>query len=66
MSPQAGWLLQEQVVPRLRSVIPHAVHCVGCEDAEELIQDATALAAGIHCGPAQAATGSYRHGNEGG
>ena len=47
MSPQAGWLLQEQVVPRLRSVIPHAVHCVGCEDAEELIQDATAMAAGI-------------------
>ena len=47
MSPQAGWLLQEQVVPRLRSTIPQAVHCVGCEDAEELIQDATAMAAGI-------------------
>jgi DNA-directed RNA polymerase specialized sigma24 family protein len=39
--------LQEQVVPRLRAVIPYAVHCVGCEDAEELIQDATAMAAGI-------------------
>jgi hypothetical protein len=47
MSPQAGWLLQEQVVPRLRTVIPQVVHCVGCEDAEELIQDATALAASI-------------------
>jgi hypothetical protein len=47
MSPQAGWLLQEQVVPRLRAVIPHAVHCVGCEDPEELIQDATAMAGGI-------------------
>jgi DNA-directed RNA polymerase specialized sigma24 family protein len=47
MSPQAGWLLQEQVVPRLRTIIPQAVRCVGCEDAEELIQDATAMAAGI-------------------
>jgi DNA-directed RNA polymerase specialized sigma24 family protein len=47
MSPQAGWLLQEEVVPRLRAVIPHAVRCVGCEDAEELIQDATAMAACI-------------------
>ena len=47
MSPQTGWLLQEQVVPRLRAVIPHAVRCVGCEDPEELIQDATAMAAGI-------------------
>jgi DNA-directed RNA polymerase specialized sigma24 family protein len=47
MSPQTGWLLQEQVVPRLRAVIPHTVHRVGCEDAEELIQDATAMAAGI-------------------
>jgi DNA-directed RNA polymerase specialized sigma24 family protein len=47
MSPQTGWLLQEEVVPRLRAVIPHAVRCVGCEDSEELIQDATAMAAGI-------------------
>jgi DNA-directed RNA polymerase specialized sigma24 family protein len=47
MSPQTGWLLQEEVVPRLRAVIPHTVHRVGCEDAEELIQDATAMAAGI-------------------
>jgi DNA-directed RNA polymerase specialized sigma24 family protein len=39
--------LQEQVVPRLRAVIPYAVRCVGCEDPEELIQDATAMAASI-------------------
>jgi len=45
MSPQAGWLLQSEVVPRLRSAIPRAVHFVGSEDAEELIQDATAMAA---------------------
>ena len=45
MSPQAGWILQEEVVPRLRSAIPRCVHCVGAEDHEELIQDATAIAA---------------------
>ena len=45
MSPQAGYLLQEEVVPRLRSAVPHAVRCVGCEDAQELVQDGTAMAA---------------------
>ena len=45
MSPQASWILQEEVVPRLRSSIPRAVRCVGAEDAEELIQDATVIAA---------------------
>jgi hypothetical protein len=47
MSPQVGLLLQDQVVPRLRSAIPNAVAFIGCEDAEELIQDGTALAARI-------------------
>ena len=45
MSPQVGFLLQDQVVPRLRSAIPNAVAFIGCEDAEELIQDGTAMAA---------------------
>jgi len=45
MSPQAGYLLQEEVVPRLRGAIPHNVRCVGAEDPEELIQDGTAIAA---------------------
>jgi hypothetical protein len=44
MSPRAGFILQDQVVPRLRSAIPTVCHCVGSEDAQELIQDATALA----------------------
>ena len=47
MSPQTGWILQEEVVPRLRSVIPQAVSFIGSEDAQELIQDATAIAARI-------------------
>ena len=45
MSPQAGWILQAEVVPRLRASIPRNVNRIGCEDAEELIQDATVLAA---------------------
>ena len=45
MSPQAGWILQEEVLPRLRSAIPRTVNYVGCEDAEELVQDATTIAA---------------------
>jgi hypothetical protein len=45
MSPESGFLLQDQIVPRLQSAVPYAVNCVGCEDAEEIIQDGTALAA---------------------
>jgi ParB family transcriptional regulator, chromosome partitioning protein len=45
MSPQAGWILQEEVVPRLRASIPRNVNYIGAEDAEELIQDATVMAA---------------------
>jgi DNA-directed RNA polymerase specialized sigma24 family protein len=47
MSPQAGWLLVDQIVPRLRAVIPRSVRCVGSEDHEELVQDATCMAARI-------------------
>ena len=45
MSPQAGWILQEEVVPRLKASIPRNVNQVGAEDAEELVQDATVMAA---------------------
>jgi hypothetical protein len=45
MSPRAGFILQDQVVPRLRSAIPNVVHCVGSEDVQELIQDSIAMAA---------------------
>jgi hypothetical protein len=44
MSPQAGFLLQDQVIPRLRSAIPNVVHCVGAECHNELIQDSIAMA----------------------
>src|ERR1035438_9140371 len=45
MSPQAGFLLQTQVLPRLISAIPQAVSFIGSEDAQELIQDGTLIAA---------------------
>ena len=45
MSPQAGWLLVNEIVPRLKSAVPKSVKAVGSEDPEELVQDATAFAA---------------------
>ena len=45
MSPQAGWILQEEVVPRLRSAIPRNVRQIGYEDADELVQDSICIAA---------------------
>jgi len=54
MSTQAGFLLQPQIVPRLASAIPNNVHCVGAEDAQELIQDSIAIAAKMMDGAEQA------------
>jgi DNA-directed RNA polymerase specialized sigma24 family protein len=45
MSPHNGWILQEEVVPRLRYSIPYQVNRIGSEDQEELVQDATCMAA---------------------
>jgi len=45
MSPQAGFLLQNQILPRLQSAIPSAVPSIGCEDVQELVQDGVSMAA---------------------
>jgi hypothetical protein len=45
MSPQAAWILQEEIVPRLSGTIPHSVVCVGAEDPQELVQDGITMAA---------------------
>ena len=45
MSPQAGFLLQDRIIPRLKSAIPIAVSFIGSEDAQELVQDGTLIAA---------------------
>jgi hypothetical protein len=47
MTKTAGDVLCTEIVPRLASAIPNAVNFVGCEDAEELVQDAVAMAAKI-------------------
>ena len=44
MSPQTGEMLVNEVVPRLRVLIPHSVSQVGHEDYEELVQDSTVMA----------------------
>ena len=45
MSSHADTVLIDEIVPRLRNLIPHKVPFVGAEDAEELLQDATLMAA---------------------
>src|ERR1700677_99358 len=45
MSPTAGDVLCTQVAPKLASAIPSAVNFIGCEDAQELVQDGVAMAA---------------------
>jgi hypothetical protein len=44
MSPQAAWLLQEEIVPRLSGTVPYTVLCVGSEDHQELVQDGITMA----------------------
>jgi hypothetical protein len=45
MSPQAGWILQSEIAPRLGSAIPRSVLCVGTENHRELVQDGITMAA---------------------
>lgn len=45
MSSHADTILTDEIVPRLRHMIPHHVSFVGSEDAEEVLQDATLMAA---------------------
>lgn len=45
MSPKAGWILVNQIVPRIAATVPRSSTPVGSEDAQELVQDAVALAA---------------------
>ena len=45
MTAQAGEMLVEQIVPRLRTLVPKSVKPVGAEDTEELIQDSLVVAA---------------------
>ena len=44
MSPESGFVLMEEIAPRLKAVVAH-IKTVGAEDSEELYQDGLALAA---------------------
>jgi len=46
MSPYAGSLLL-QIMPTIRATVMHTIKPVGCEDHEEMVQDATAMAASM-------------------
>jgi hypothetical protein len=45
MSPQAGYLLQDQIAPRIAAVVHRSIKPVGSEDAEELTADGITMAA---------------------
>jgi hypothetical protein len=45
MSPQAAWILQEEIVPRLCGAVPQSVRCIGSEESQELIADGICMAA---------------------
>lgn len=45
MSPQSGYLLVHEIVPRIEAVVARSEKLVGCEDVEEVTQDAVAMAA---------------------
>lgn len=45
MSPAAGMMLTNEIVPILNATVPRVVKAIGSEDPEELVQDAVASAA---------------------
>jgi len=45
MSPSAALMLEKEIYPIIRNTVPRTVRPMGCEDAKELVQDATASAA---------------------
>ena len=45
MSPQAGWILQEEIAPRIAAVVPRSIQTVGADDHFEIIADGITMAA---------------------
>ena len=45
MSPRAAQMLADEIYPIIKNTVPRVVRPMGSEDAEELVQDATASAA---------------------
>ena len=54
MSSHVDNVLIDEIVPRLRHLVPHHVPRVDSEDPEELLQDATLIAAA--CSPVPGST----------
>jgi DNA-directed RNA polymerase specialized sigma24 family protein len=47
MSPSAGYVLRDQIAPRIAAAVPRTILPVGSEDAEELVADGIAMAANM-------------------
>ena len=47
MSPEAGTMLLDNILPILRAAVPRAVKPVGAEDHAEIVQDTLAMAASM-------------------
>ena len=45
MSPQAGYILKDQIAPRIAAVVSRSIQPVGAEDHQELIADGICMAA---------------------
>ena len=45
MSPQAGYVLRDEIAPRIAGVVPRSIQPVGAEDHQELIADGICMAA---------------------
>ena len=43
MSPETSWILVNEVILRLQSATPRAVHCVGCEEYRIIITHIIAI-----------------------
>jgi hypothetical protein len=43
MSPRSGWLLVNEIVPRLRSAVPLVARCVGAEARRRHMNTSTLL-----------------------
>src|ERR1035441_5962229 len=64
MSPQAGWILQEEISPRIAAVVPRSIQTVSCESHQDIIADGITMAASmIHRVEAQGKLGKVSASN---
>jgi hypothetical protein len=45
MSPQAGWILKDEIAPRIAAMVPRSIQPVSAEDHQELTADCLTMTA---------------------